>query len=198
MKHELVALTLVAAISAACGHPAQLVPLAQAPCLVAGVGTADAPWRQVRGAGFTFCVPGDWTPSGSVRHGLDANQWNGSGSSLTWDTGRVPEGQQRAGDITGSVVQVPSSGAGAAAPVRVTAPATVRIAVEPCPQATTTPRVVDGVVLFVTRGTCQGLWVTRAWRHAPAVYVQGTAESADGAQQLLAVVQSIRFASPAH
>jgi len=94
MKHELVALTLVAAISAACGHPAQLVPLAQAPCLVAGVGTADAPWRQVRGAGFTFCVPGDWTPSGSVRHGLDANQWNGSGSSLTWDTGRVPEGSR--------------------------------------------------------------------------------------------------------
>ncbi len=35
------------------------------------------PWRLVGGAGFTFCVPSDWSAS-------DDHTWQGGGGSITW------------------------------------------------------------------------------------------------------------------
>jgi TonB family protein len=56
--------------------------------------------------------------------------------------------------------------------------------------------MVGSVVLFVTQVACQGSWTTTAWSTAPAIYVQGAARSEEVAQVQLAVLETIRFASP--
>jgi hypothetical protein len=50
------------------------------PCTSAAVADDAVRWREVRGEGFTFCVPGTWHQAGPRR-------WQGEGGSITWGTG---------------------------------------------------------------------------------------------------------------
>ena len=76
MRSSLPYVALVAVVPAVCGGlSSQTAPVG--PCAIPGVGTPDSLWRQVRASGFTFCVPGDWRPSGRARDSLDAQRWNG-------------------------------------------------------------------------------------------------------------------------
>src|SRR5690242_14378846 len=89
MRHTLALPTMLAGLLAACGRPSSpALPLALVPCAVAGVGAPDSVWHEVRAAGFTFCVPPAWEPSGDSRDPIEAKRWHRDGSSVTWDLGR--------------------------------------------------------------------------------------------------------------
>ncbi len=79
---------LIAFLGAGCSRPpAQTVePVANA-CTVPGVASASRPWRQVRGDGFTFCVPGNWIPADGRPTDV-ARAWRGGLSTIEWVPGR--------------------------------------------------------------------------------------------------------------
>src|ERR1051325_11089424 len=81
--------TLCLATLVACSQaPHGPVPVAFTPCRLAGVGPVDSSWRQVRGSGFTFCIPGAWRASKPAADSLDPKSWRGPEGSVTWGTGR--------------------------------------------------------------------------------------------------------------
>ena len=78
------------------------------PCAVRAAAPTDSvPWREVRGDGFTFCVPGDWRADGP-------DKWRGDGGtiSLSGERGeRIPITVSRMGSGR------PTRGVGAGVPV---------------------------------------------------------------------------------
>jgi len=199
MRQELRSLTplfaLCLSLCVACARsiPSPL-PVVFTPCPISGVGPVDSSWRQVRGSGFIFCIPGSWRPSQPASDSLDARAWSGKEGSVRWNLGR-PESigsTVRRAEITGAVVTVggmPPPPANPAPPMR---------RPESCAQPTNTPYMVDSVVVVVTLTACGGTWTTTAWSTAPAIYVQGQAHSADEARLLNAIMVTIRFPSPRH
>src|SRR5687768_15564305 len=84
-------LALVAA-TASCANRSGSSPASEGeaqtvvPCAVPAARSDSVMWREVRGEGFTFCVPADWRPSGP-------NTWRGGGGIVTWGrsaTARIP------------------------------------------------------------------------------------------------------------
>ena len=53
------------------------------PCAARAAQSDTTPWREARGKGFTFCVPGDWRASGPYT-------WRGNGGQVTWGLGDGP------------------------------------------------------------------------------------------------------------
>src|ERR1044072_5667328 len=85
--------TLFLATLVACSPaPPGPVPVEFAPSRWAGVGPVDSSWRQVRGPGFTFCIPGAWRASKPAADSLDPKSWRGPEGSVTWGTGRAGGG----------------------------------------------------------------------------------------------------------
>jgi hypothetical protein len=62
-----------------------MVPTASA-CPVPGIASPSRPWRQVLGAGFTYCVPSDWNPTDG-RATTIARAWSHAGSMIEWAPG---------------------------------------------------------------------------------------------------------------
>jgi len=91
------------------GLQSQSTPAAPPPCPIPGVGSPDSLWRQVRASGFTFCVPVSWKPGGHGRDSVDANQWKGDGTSVTWGVGRPRSGLVR---VTTTDARTPIVGRG--------------------------------------------------------------------------------------
>ena len=70
-------LGMLFALCVVCGHlSSQTTPVKLPSCTIPGVGTPDSVWRQVRAAGFSFCVPASWQPRGHAHDSLDATRWN--------------------------------------------------------------------------------------------------------------------------
>ena len=171
------------------GQPLYAMQVAVVACAVPGVGSPDSLWRQVRATGFTFCVPASWKPSGHAHDSVDALQWKGDGTSVTWGRGRPPSGIGRnsSAEISGRVVYG-SSGMGSVEPGR--------MVIHKCEPASNTPFTVDGGVVLVTQVRCEGVnWTTTGFSTAPAIYVQGEAHSAERADLLVRIMRTIRFTS---
>jgi len=172
------------------GLRSQATPAAPAPCAVPGVGSPDSAWRQVRGSGFTFCVPTSWKPGGHAHDSVDAPQWKGDKTSVAWGVGRPPSGIGRdsRAEISGKIAYG-SQGFGTLEP-------SPSVVIRKCSPATNTPVTVDGGVVLVTQVQCDGVnWTTTGWSTAPAIYVQGEAHSAERADLLVRIMRTIRFTS---
>ena|SRR2546425_7110742 len=195
MRHTRLLLTLIAALGGACGgRPSQVAPVALMPCAVPGVGTPDSVWHQVRASGFTFCVPVSWQPSGHAHDSTDAQHWKGeNGLVVRWGLGRPPLPIVVGYEVTGTVSRPGTVFRGGAAP-----PLPMPRHQFQCsrPLQSNTPLTVDGGSLVVTQVLCQSTWTMTAWSTAPAIYVQGEAHSAQDADVLLTVLQTIRFPTP--
>src|SRR5258708_12144204 len=140
MRPTLAFLTLVAALLAACGRQtSQGVRLAFVACAVPGVGTPDSVWHEVRGFGFTFCVPPAWEPSGDSHDRIEAKRWHRGGSSVTWDLGRPHSfmAPDVVFTVTGEIVQGTNPRPLPATPS------------QPCSPRTNTPLVLVGMRLLL-------------------------------------------------
>lgn len=174
-----------------CAAQAGSPPAPPAPCAVPGVGAPGAPWRLVRASGFTFCVPSDWRPSGHAPDSLDAPQWNVAGGSLTWSVGQSPamsseciiEGRMQAVD-EGVLGRNPTPAG----------PPEIRTSDRPRRQPAT-PMTVDGVTLVIDQFECQGRWMTTVLGTGPRVVITAVAHTLQTAQQQLAAIHTIRFAT---
>ncbi len=192
MRHPTLLLTLVAALGAACGRrPAEVTPAAVVPCPLAGVGSADAAWRQVRASGFTFCLPASWVPAGQARDGTDPRRWRDEDGALTWGLGLPLLGAATTYSATGVIVR----GNARMSPI---APLPARDNTRDpraCARKNTAVLVEDSSIV-ITQELCQSTWTLTAWSLSPAMYVQGVAHDIGDAERLLIVLQTIRF-SPA-
>lgn len=197
MRYAPTILMLIAvSVSASAPTASAQAPATIASCAVAGVGSPDSAWRQVRGSGFTFCVPADWHARGHGRGSLDAKDWTGNDGRVTWDLGTAPSSMpERAGDITGTVTVI-SPGTPVQLPPPEPSPTPGDASL--CQEPTTTPRLVDGVVLFITQGHCEGTWITTAWSVKPRMYVRGEAHGEETAKLQAQVMQTVRFAAPSY
>jgi hypothetical protein len=188
MRHNKLTLVLTFTPSLICGGlQSQATPVAPTPCAVPGVGSPDSLWRQVHASGFTFCVPASWKPSGKARDSLDAPQWKGDGTSVTWSLGRPRSGTGR-NDTTEMRGKIVGRGSGIVQP-----PPT---STHKCEPATNTPAPVAGGIVMITQVRCDGVtWTTTGWSTAPAIYVQGEAHTAQQADLLVRIMRTIRFTS---
>ncbi len=182
-------LGMLFALCVVCGHlSSQATPVKLPSCTIPGVGTPDSVWRQVRAAGFSFCVPASWQPRGHAHDSLDATRWNAArGSYVTWGRGRpLDEGSTRR-SITGRIGRLtPGSN-----PRPTPSP-------EPPPEAcsrSTTPVTVEGGILLINQVHCDNTWTITAFSTAPTIYLKGEAHSQDEAERLLLVMQTVQFPS---
>jgi hypothetical protein len=173
-----IGLLVSSAALAACAAGPRLEPVTAATaCRVEGVGSGTSPWRQVRGAGFTYCVPPDWQPEGKPTATVDPTSWSGLGGRITWGFGPAPV-------IEGSVV--------VAMPVN-----EVNSLQPPCPQPWRADEAIGGRSARLSDFECLGTHNTTALFYQPTMYFQGTARNAATAQVELAVFRSVRFAARA-
>lgn len=153
-------------------------PTAVLPACTAPPSQADTLWREVRAAGFTFCVPGSWRPHGTTGGAaLDPRTWRSGSASIEWGTG-VP-------------------------PTRLTLKTETVVMREgqPPPQTTGRPDVrhytelLGGRTAEVSEWHFPDLHHTEARWRDPAVYLQGETRSATTAQLLLRIHRTVRFTS---
>ena len=191
LRSPTILFALCLALGVACARPVPSTLSASfTPCPISRLGPVDSSWRQVRGSGFTFCIPGSWRPSRQTSDSLDARAWRGQEGSVTWGVGR-PEATGptvRRAEIVGAVGTTGGMPLPPANPAPIQRPAS-------CSPVTNTPFTVDSVAVVVTQTACRGTWMTTAWSSAPAIYVQGVAFSAENAKLLNAIMVTIRFAS---
>ena len=174
------------ALCVVCGHlSSQATPVALPSCTTPGVGTPDSVWRQVRAAGFSFCVPASWQPRGHAHDTLDATRWNAPGGSyVTWGRGR-PRDERRA-EITGRIGRINHNPSPTPSPVPPQP--------EPCAQSNT-PVTVEGGILLVSQVHCHNTWTITAFSTTPPIYLKGEAHSQNEAERLLLVIQTVQFPS---
>jgi len=181
-------------LTAACSRASpSTVPVALVPCRLTGVGPVDSSWRQVRGSGFTFCIPGTWRSSGLGSDSLDPKSWSGREGSVTWGRGQ-PTSMYPPGPVaeaTMPIVRVPAgmlpNPGGPTGTIK-------RLCLDP----TITPITIDSVVVVVTQIACRGIWKTTAWSSTAGMYVQGQTSSAERAKLLNAIIVTLRFAPANH
>jgi hypothetical protein len=138
---------------------------------------ADTLWREVRAAGFTFCVPASWRAHGTVASGaVDAYTWRSPSASITWGTGAPPTRVERKTEIV--VMR-----AGELSPQHTARPPDVRHYTE----------LLGGRTADVSEWHFSELHHTEARWRDPAVYLQGETRSATMAQLLLAIHRTVRF-----
>lgn len=189
---------ILSLLLAGCGHPAappSPPPLARTPCPVTGVLSVDSSWRQVRGAGFTFCVPGSWRPASPGDSATDAKAWGGTVASVAWNEGRPPTliDPHQVFTTSTTVVTVPQ---GQLPPTPVPAPLPAGTSDRPCAAPVSESFLVGTVAMVLTQVDCQGNWTVTAWSTAPAVYVQGVGHGPTADATLVSMVATIRFTAP--
>lgn len=125
----------------------------------------ESEWREVRGDGFTYCVPADWKPVGAR-----AQRWTSSAADVAWNDPafferRVP-------------FVVPTRG-------QTGAPFGQRVVTE----------TVDGhtVRLEIQDGGDYPAWSAAASWLEPSLRFYATARSAAASRDVLAVIRSVRF-----
>ena len=197
MRHHLPALLLFPLLCIACSHSAPAtVPMAFTACKVSDVGpVVDSSWHQVRASGFTFCVPGSWSPSRPSSDSLDPRAWKGKDGSVTWDVGRPPALRRTTQTATGTMTAVTVTPGGRtmeSGPPSFPGP---HISGEVCSPPAPDVLMVDSVSLLVAQVHCEKSWTTTGWSAERAIYVLGEAHSIDAAKTLNAIMVTIRFAS---
>lgn len=158
------------------------------PACTAPPSPTDMLWREIRAAGFTFCVPASWRSQGpAAGPALDPRTWRAptipdepSSASITWGTGATPT---RFGTRTETVV----SRGGGELPQRSTT------AVPQLPDVRYT-ELLGGRTAEVSEWISDGpVHHTEARWHGPAVYLRGETRSEMLAQLLLAIHHTVRF-----
>jgi hypothetical protein len=125
----------------------------------------ETPWREMRGDGFTYCVPPGWSPIGSR-----AQRWTSKTVDLEWG---VPDGFQRR--VPFVVASRGQTGARFGARV-------------------VTEKIDDTIVrLEIEDGTESQFWRAAAASLEPALRLYATARTATGSQEVMAVLRSVRF-----
>ena len=147
------------------------------PACTAQPSHTDTLWREVRAAGFTFCVPASWHPHGTAgSRALDPRTWRSPSASITWGTGVPPT---RLATKTETVVMR----AGESPPPPTGRPPDIRRYTE----------VLGGRAAEVREWHFDDLHHTEARFRDPAVYLQGETRSATTTQLLLAIHRTVRF-----
>lgn len=164
---SLVFLTVVA--FTACARQPALTPIAAVSstrCDAARLpdGT-DTDWREVKGEGFTYCVPSHWKPIGSR-----AQRWTANDVDVAWSD---PTGFERRVPFVN-----PARGQSGA-------PFGQRVVTE----------TVDGatVRLEIQDASESPTWRASASWLAPALRFYATARSASASAEVLGVIRSVRF-----
>lgn len=170
---------LVVGLAACAGRtaaPASPASVTAAPPCRVPTPTTDSPWREVRAAGFTFCVPVSWRSQGTASSAaVDPRTWRSESGSLTWGTGVPPTRRMIA---TETVVLREG---------------------DPLPR--TMPRgdireyteVIGGRTAEVTEMHSPNLHHTQARWRDPGVYLHGETSNVATAQLLLAINRTVRF-----
>jgi hypothetical protein len=131
------------------------------------------PWREVRATSFTFCVPGNWRPSGSSARGIAARTWRGGSGSVTWGTGEYRPRRV----VTTTVVVRPGE------PLPSTPPGQVRRFTE----------TIDNRTAQLWDNEINGRHYTGATWSRPTVFFDGESADAATARVQLAVYRTVRF-----
>ena len=191
MRRYAIPVGLMCAVVGACGRAASPpTPVAVVPCALAGIGTADLPWREVRASGFTFCVPVSWRPKGRGRPGLDAVVWtNSSSAALRWGRGQPPPLALGSGMVQGTIVSVVPAPGGIP---QLPSPS-YTVVPPPCSPAATQAEDIGGRTFAVTQVQCQGAYILTAVCLQPALYLRAAAEDQSDAAVELAIVQTVRI-----
>jgi hypothetical protein len=152
------------------------------PACTAPPSSTEMLWREIRAAGFTFCVPASWRSEGpAAGPALDPRTWRGS-SSITWGSGVPPA---HLGTRTQTVVY---SG-GSEVPQLSTTPV-----LQP-PDARYTKllgRRTAEVSEWISAGP---VYDTEARWHDPAVYLRSQTRSVMRDPIILAIQSTVRFTS---
>jgi len=200
MQNIVPPLTCLALVFAACTNRASTpFPVGAAPCGQPGVGSTSAPWRRVRASSFTFCVPGNWQPSGNAQDSTDAKEWSGGGGSVTWDSGQAPRlalNTEMARGVAEFRLVAPPSVSTSLVPSGAASEPVPSLPIDQpahCERPSSTLFRIGLATLAVTQVRCQDTWTTTAWSAAPRMYLQAKARSAEAAQLQLLMVQTIRF-----
>jgi hypothetical protein len=179
----IVLLALSAAVAGACSGPVYTPPpLSSVPCAVPGFGSLANPWRQVHAAGFSFCVPGSWQPSGGAPQGLDAHVWRGPGGAISW-AAEAPRPLVIPRDC------VTTRNATTGQEIGTTCTPTDDLAPR-CSAPTKSSEEVSGSIIEVTQSDCGASHVTSAT--ASGIYLRAAAYRSDVAALELTVIRSIR------
>lgn len=135
-------------------------------CEASRVGEQDKSWLEMKGEGFTYCVPANWEPLGAR-----GQRWRSSTVDLVWDE-QSPFGQR--------------------APFVNTARGQSSV---PFGTRVVTERV-DGrtVRLEVQEAGPDGTLASQAQWLEPSLRLYGRARTATAADEILTVVRSVRFA----
>ena len=161
------------------------------PCPIVGVRGVDSTWQLITSRAITYCVPPRWRPSHPRGDSVAARAWSdGRGDTVAWGPGNPQRFEPpREGTITGSVTVVDAGQPGQ--PASSPTPPTVTTSV-PC-QTRNIPYLIGTTSVLVRQVVCGGHHVVTALATSAGVYVQGAAESPEGAAQLLSLVETIRF-----
>lgn len=144
------------------------------PCTVSV--PSDEPWREVRGNGFTFCVPASWRATGRSRDGgPDASTWRGGGGSITWGTGAQGPRRVFVSEVT----------------VRAGQPLP-----DPPGRVSRFTEVIGGRRAQLWNNEFDGKHFTGATWTQPALYLEGEASDAGAARLQLEIYRTVRFAEP--
>jgi len=160
----------------ACGA-ASPKPRPLAACPLPDSGTATAPWRLVRGNGFTFCLPPGWGPS-------SGGAWAGVDGVIKWAQDGRPisfEGRQSVEVIRDvPVSELPRL----LAEARQTTP---------CPVASPRVETIDGRTATLRSTSCNGAYNTSAHWSQPILLFAGIASSQRSAEVHFAIYRTVRF-----
>ena len=158
------------------------------PACTAPPSPTDMLWREIRAAGFTFCVPASWRSHGpAAGPALDPRTWRSptrpyepASASITWGTGVPPTHFETRTEI------VVSRGGGELPQRSTTA--------LPSPPDVRYTELLGGRTAEVSEWRSDGpVHHTEARWPDPAVYLQGEAHSEMLAQLLLAIHRTVRF-----
>ena len=166
----------LAACAGRTAAPASPTSATAAPPCTVPTPTTDAPWREVRAAGFTFCVPVSWRSQGTAPNAaVDPRTWRSASGGITWGTGPAPTRER----IATTTVIVREG--------------------DPPPQSMPRPDIrnytelLGGRTAEVTEIHSANLHHTEARWRDPAVYLQGETGNFATAQLLLAIHRTVRF-----
>ncbi len=167
---------------ASCARPnTQTSPIVA--CAPSRAGTAAAPWREIRGDGFTFCLPPGW------RRASDVNGYTDRDGTIAWARNGRPV------DITSSrpVVAIVRG----ASPSDVPQLGVQEVQTTTCPAAVPEPEQIGDHAALLRSSECRGSYNTSASWSEPALLFAGVAPSAASAARQLAIYRTVRFVDTA-
>ncbi len=172
-------LMVIAAFAPACARtePAPVVPAAQA-CAVTAVGSVERPWRQVAGAGFTFCVPPTWRTIGTDP--ATAYRWTEREDTVEWAPGSLPPSTVRMAVVRVQVARAEAMRAMSSTRVRCSEPVLYR-------------EQIDNRPAELERIDCTNRHLTSAQWRGMGLHFTGSAASSHGAGVALSIYRTVRF-----